>query len=211
MSVGILGRKLGMTQIINEKGEMVPVTVVEAGPCRVVQKKTVERDGYNAIQLGFLEKRVNLANKPEKGHFNGAKVPPMRYLREIRVDDPDSFEPGQEITVDIFQEGDFVDVTGISKGKGTAGVMKRWGFHGGKDSHGAEKVHRKPGSIGQAADPSRVFKGLKMAGRMGNERVTVQNLAVAGLRKEDNILLIKGAVPGHRKGLLIIRKAVKKG
>ncbi|MDH3975975.1 MAG: 50S ribosomal protein L3 [Deltaproteobacteria bacterium] len=211
MKEGIIGRKLGMTQIITDDGELVPVTVVEAGPCAVVQKKNVENDGYSAVQLGFLEKRSNLVGKPEKGHFNKTKVAPQRYLRELRVEDVDGFEIGQNITVDIFSDGDVVDVTGTSKGKGMAGVMKRWGFGGARASHGAEKIHRKPGSIGCSATPSRVFKGKKMAGRMGGERVTVQNLSIAKVRAEENILLIKGAVPGHNKGLLVIKKAVKKG
>lgn len=211
MKAGIIGRKLGMTQLVMESGEVVPVTVVEAGPCTVIQKKVSDRDGYDAIQISFLEKRANLASKPEKGHFNKAKTAPSRYLRELRLDDVSVYNPGDSLTVDVFSEGDYVDVTGISKGKGTAGVMKRWGFAGGRASHGAEKVHRKPGSIGCSADPARVFKGKKMPGRMGNEQVTVQNLAIAGVRKEDNILLIKGAVPGHKEGLLVIKKAVKKG
>ena len=211
MKAGIIGRKLGMTQLIMENGDAVTVTVVEAGPCQVVQKKSISVDGYNSVQLGYLDKRVNIVNKPLKGHFNKASVAPVRYLREIRCEDVDGYEAGQPVTVDMFSEGDFVDVTGVSKGKGTAGVMKRWGFGGGRASHGAEKVHRKPGSIGCSATPSRVFKGRKMAGRLGNARVTVQNLTVARVRSEENIILIKGAVPGHRDGLLIIKKAVKKG
>ncbi len=211
MESGILGRKVGMTQIVGESGEMIPVTVIEAGPCDVVQKKTVETDGYSAVQLGYFEKRATLANKADKGHFNKAKVHPARYLREIRVDDAAVFELGQKITVDMFSEGDFVDVSGISRGKGMAGVMKRWGFRGGRASHGAEKVHRKPGSIGCSADPAKVFKGRKMAGRMGGKRVTVQSVTVAKVRGEENLLLLKGAVPGHKTGLLIITKAVKKG
>jgi len=211
MKAGILGRKLGMTQITTETGEVMPVTVVEAGPCKVVQMKTTERDGYDAIQLGLLEKRAQLVTKPLKGHYAKAQVPPMRYLGEFRVEDAGSCQVGQTLNVDIFTEGDYVDVTGVSKGKGTAGVMKRWGFRGGKASHGAEKVHRKPGSIGCSADPARVFKGKKMAGRLGNKRVTVQNLQVLKVRKDDNILLIKGAIPGCKTGLLLINKAVKKG
>lgn len=211
MKAGIIGRKLGMTQILTDSGQVEPVTVVEAGPCEVVQKKTIEKDGYRAIQLGLLEKRVQLTSKPMKGHFAKAQVKPMRYLREIRLDDINSYELGQTLSVDIFNEGDYVDVTGVSKGKGTAGVMKRWGFRGGKASHGAEKVHRKPGSIGCSADPGRVFKGKKMAGRLGNKRVTVQNLQIVKVRKDDNILLIRGAVPGWKTGLLLINKAVKKG
>jgi len=211
MSAGILGRKLGMTQYIADNGDAIPVTVIEAGPCKVVQKKTVDTDGYNAVQLGFIEKRAGLINKPSRGRFNKVGVHPLRYLKELRTENIDGYEPGQDITVDIFKEGDFIDVTGTSKGKGTAGVMKRWGFSGGKASHGPEKVHRKPGSIGCSATPSRVFKGRKMAGRMGNKRETIQNLAIVKVISEDNILLVKGAVPGHNQGLLKIRKAVKKG
>lgn len=211
MRAGMLGIKLGMTQVVADSGEVIPVTVIQAEPCVVVQKKSVDKDGYSALQLGACEKRVTLFNKPEKGHFNKAKVQPARYLREIRVEDPDTFEVGQQITVDIFNEGDYIDISGVSKGKGTAGVMKRWGFSGGRASHGAEKVHRKPGSIGCSADPARVFKGKKMPGRMGNERVSIQSLSVVKVRAEDNLLLVKGAVPGHKNGLLIIKKAVKKG
>lgn len=208
---GILGRKIGMTHVLGDSGESIPVTVVEAGPCVVSQKKDLQRDGYSALQLAFQEKKPNLTSKAEKGHFSKANVSPMKIIREIRVDDTASVEEGQSVTVDIFNEGDIVDVTGVSRGKGTAGVMKRWGFGGGRASHGAEKVHRKPGSIGCSADPGKVFKGRKMPGRYGNKKVTVQNLTVAGIRKEDNILLIKGAVPGHPDGLVVIKKSVKKG
>lgn len=211
MKDGIIGRKLGMTRVIGESGEMIPVTVVEAGPCKVVQKKSAEKDGYSAIQIGCLEKRVNLANSPEKGHFNRAQLHPLRYLREIRLEDTSNYEVGDDITVDIFSEGDHVDVTGISKGKGMAGVMKRWGFAGGRASHGAEKIHRKPGSIGCSADPAKVYKGRKMPGQMGNKRVTTQNLSVVRVKADENLLLIKGALPGHKKGLIIIKKAVKEG
>lgn len=211
MKAGIVGRKIGMTQLIMDSGEVIPVTVVEAGPCKVIQRKTLEKDGYSAIQVGVFDKKVTLSNKPEKGHFNKAKVHPTCFVRELRVDDSNEYEVGQSICVDIFQEGDFLDVTGVSKGKGTAGVMKRWGFAGGRASHGAEKVHRVPGSIGNSADPSRVMKGKKLPGRMGAERVTVQSLSVVKVRPEDNLILIKGAVPGHNKGLLILKKAVKKG
>lgn len=211
MKAGILGIKLGMTQVITDDGQVIPVTVVEAGPCSVVQKKSADTDGYGAVQIGFSEKRTNLVNKPEKGHLNKGKIAPVRYLREFRVDDVDSYEMGQTYSADLFSEGEFIDVTGVSKGKGTAGGMKRWGFRGGRASHGAEKVHRKVGSIGCSAYPGKVFKGKKMPGRMGNERVTVQNLTVVRIQAEKNLLLIKGAVPGHKNGLLIIKKAVKKG
>ena len=211
MKAGILGRKIGMTQVIADSGEVIPVTVVEAGPCQVIQKKTVEKDGYSAVQLGVFEKKINLSSKPEKGHFNKAKVHPTRFVRELKVEDSNEYELGQTITAEVFQEGDVIDVTGVSKGKGTAGVMKRWGFGGGRASHGAEKVHRKPGSIGNSADPAKVFKGKKMPGRMGAERVTVQSLSVVQVRAEENLILVKGAVPGHNNGLLILKKAVKKG
>ena len=211
MKAGILGIKLGMTQVITDDGQVIPVTVVEAGPCSVVQKKSADTDGYGAVQIGFSEKRTNLINKPEKGHLNKGKIAPVRFLREFRVDDVDSYEMGQTYSADLFSEGEFIDVTGVSKGKGTAGGMKRWGFRGGRASHGAEKVHRKVGSIGCSAYPGKVFKGKKMPGRMGNERVTVQNLTVVRIQAEKNLLLIKGAVPGHKNGLLIIKKAVKKG
>ncbi|MBE9503332.1 MAG: 50S ribosomal protein L3 [Proteobacteria bacterium] len=211
MTVGILGRKIGMTQLIADNGEVIPVTVVEAGPCQVIQRKTVGKDGYSAIQLGAFEKKINLSNKPEKGHFNKAKVHPARFVKELKVEDSNEYELGQTITADVFQAGDFIDVTGVSKGKGTAGVMKRWGFAGAPASHGAEKIHRKPGSIGNSADPARVFKGKKLPGRMGSERVTIQSLSVVQVRAEDNLILVKGAVPGHSNGLLILKKAVKKG
>ena len=211
MNAGILGRKLGMTQLIDEGGEVTPVTVVQAGPCKIVQLKTVDSDGYSAIQLGLCEKKVNLSNKPEKGHYNKAKVHPAQFLREVRVDDTSEFELGQTLSVEMFEIGDYIDVVGVSKGKGTAGAMKRWGFSGGRASHGAEKVHRKVGSIGNSADPAKVFKGKKMPGRMGAERVTVQSLSVVKISVEENILFIKGAVPGHKQGLLVLKKAVKKG
>jgi large subunit ribosomal protein L3 len=211
MSAGIIGVKKGMTQIISDTGEMIPVTVVEASSGRVVQKKTIENDGYSSIQVGAGEKRSGLFNKPEKGHFNKAKVMPARFLKEFRVEDSSVYELGQEIAVDTFSVGDFVDVTGTSKGKGFAGAMKRWNFSGQRASHGAEKVHRKVGSIGNATYPGKVFKGKKMPGHMGNEQVTIQNITVVAVRPEDNLIMLKGAVPGHEKGLLIINKSVKKG
>lgn len=211
MSAGIIGIKRGMTQIISETGEMIPVTVVEAPTGRVVQRKTVDSDGYSSIQVGAGEKRVGLFNKAEKGHFNKAKVSPARFLKEFRVEDSSAYELGQEISLDSFSAGDYVDVTGVSKGKGFAGAMKRWGFKGQRASHGAEKVHRKVGSIGNATYPGKVFKGKKMPGHMGNERVTIQNITVVAVRPEENLIMLKGAVPGHEKGLIIINKAVKKG
>lgn len=204
---GILGRKIGMTQIFDESGNAIPVTVIEAGPCPVVQVKTVENDGYNAVQLGFLEVKEKSVNKPLLGHFRKAGVKPTRYLREIRADDVSDVKPGDVIDVSIFSEGDLVDVTGWSKGRGFAGVMKRWGFHGSRASHGAEKDHRHPGSIGSSTFPARVVKGKKMAGRYGGERVTVKNLLVVKVDPENNMLVVKGSVPGPPNGLLIIRKA----
>lgn len=206
---GIIGRKIGMTQIFKEDGTVVPVTVVEAGPVVVVQKKTVEIDGYNAIQVGFGDINEKKLNKPLKGHFAKASVPFKKYLKEIRVNNPDEFEIGQEIYVDIFKEGDRVDVTGISKGKGTQGPVKRYGFGRGRETHGS-KMHRTAGGMGAATYPGRVFKGHRMAGRMGGERVTVQNLEVVRVDKERNLMLIKGAIPGPKKGIVTIKETVKK-
>ncbi|HIN28965.1 MAG: 50S ribosomal protein L3 [Candidatus Poribacteria bacterium] len=206
---GILGRKVGMTQVFDESGEAIPVTVIEAGPCTVVQIKTTERDGYNAVQIGFFDRKDSKFNKPKLGHFEKANVEPKRYLKELRVDVPDDISVGSAIDSSTFSVGDLVDVTGVSKGKGFAGVVKRWGFAGGRKSHGGEQDHRRPGSIGQSAQPSRVFKGQKMPGRMGNKKATVQNLQVVKADPERNLLLVKGAVPGSRNGLLVIRRAVK--
>jgi large subunit ribosomal protein L3 len=206
---GILGRKVGMTQVFDESGEAIPVTVIEAGPCTVVQIKTTERDGYNAAQVGFFDRKDSKFNKPKLGHFEKANVEPKRYLKELRVDVPDDISVGSAIDSSTFSVGDLVDVTGVSKGKGFAGVVKRWGFAGGRKSHGGEQDHRRPGSIGQSAQPSRVFKGQKMPGRMGNKKATVQNLQVVKADPERNLLLVKGAVPGSRNGLLVIRRAVK--
>ena len=201
---GIIGRKIGMTRIFNDKGESVPVTVIEAGPCPVVQVKTKEKDGYNAIQIGFGQLKKKHANKPLLGHFDKAGVEPARILREIRVDDPSAFEVGSEIRADIFRVGEKVSVTGFSKGKGFQGVVKRWGFGGCGDSHGS-KSHRKPGSIGQCATPSRVWKNKKMAGHTGNRRVTVRNLEVVRVDAERNVIAVKGAVPGHTKAYVIVK------
>jgi len=203
----ILGRKVGMTQLFTENGECVPVTVIEAGPCIVVQKKTMERDGYTAVQLGFGDKRENLFNKPQKGHFTKAGVKPKRYLREVRVDDVDSYEVGQEIKVDIFAPGEHVDVVGVSKGRGFSGGIKRHGFHRGPMAHGS-KYHRRPGSLA-AKGPARVFKGRKLPGHYGAERVTVQNLEVVRVDAGQNLLAVKGAVPGPRGGLVTVKRSVK--
>ncbi|MGQ9780589.1 MAG: 50S ribosomal protein L3 [Bacillota bacterium] len=209
MAKGILGRKIGMTQIFGADGQLIPVTVVEAGPCVVVQKKTTAVDGYDAIQLGFGEKRERLFNKPLRGHFAKHGVTPRRFLREIRLEEGDpSYEVGQEIKVDIFREGEYVDVTGKSKGKGFAGVIKRWNFNRAPMAHGS-MYHRRTGSL-CATDPARVFKNRKLPGRMGGERVTIQGLRVVKVDPERNLLLVKGAVPGPKGGLLIIKETVKR-
>jgi large subunit ribosomal protein L3 len=209
MPRGILGKKLGMTQIFKE-GEVIPVTVIKAGPCVVTQIKSEDKDGYSAIQIGFEEAKEKHVNKPLKGHFEKAGVPPHRYLAEVRLEngEKENYKLGQKITVDIFKEGEKVDVTGVSKGKGFAGVVKRWGFRGFPASHGA-RYHRAGGSIGMAAFPARVIKGMKMPGRMGNRKVTVQNLEIVDIDKEKNLLLVKGAVPGHKGSLIFIKEAVK--
>ncbi len=206
MSKMILGRKLGMTQVWSENDEIVPVTVIEAGPCVVSQIKTKETDGYEAIQMGFGSIKAKHVNKPMAGHFAKAGVEPMRYLRELRVDDASAHEVGEVITVEAFAETEKVNVTGTSKGKGFAGVIKRHGFGGGPGGHGSH-FHRAPGSIGQCAYPSRVFKGVRMAGHMGNERVTVRNLKVVRVDAEHNVILVKGAVPGANNGMVMIRDA----
>ncbi|MCD6099374.1 MAG: 50S ribosomal protein L3 [Candidatus Marinimicrobia bacterium] len=204
--VGILGKKLGMTQIFSEDGLAIPVTIVEAGPCKVVQVKTLENDGYSAVQLGFEKKPERLVNKPMMGHFRKHKVEPFRFLREFR-DFPEEYcEVGKEVTVEVFEEGNIVKVTGISKGKGFQGVVKRHGFGGGPRTHGQSDRLRAPGSIGASAFPSRVIKGLRMAGRMGGKQVTVKGLTIVKIDKENNLLFIKGAVPGARNSLLIIRR-----
>lgn len=207
MAKVVLGRKVGMTQILTDEGKAIPVTVIEASPCVVTQKKTVETDGYTAVQIGFEEVRETLLNKPQKGHLNKAGVKPLRVLREFRVENVDEYEVGQEIKVDIFAEGDKIDVVGTSKGRGFAGVIKRHGYHRGPMSHGS-KYHRGVGSLG-AMEPARVFKGRKLPGHLGVERVTVQNLEVVRVDAERNLLAVKGAVPGPRGGLLVIKNAVK--
>lgn len=209
MKKGIVGRKVGMTQLFNENGHAVPVTVIEAGPCVVIQKKTVEKDGYSAIQVGFKAKKGHRVNRPLMGHFKKAGKGAFYSMRELKVEDADSFELGQEITADIFKEGEYVDVTGYSKGRGFQGVVKRHGFSGGPGSHGS-MFHRAPGAIGQCASPSRVWKNQKMPGQFGNERVTVMNLRVERILPDKNLILVKGAVPGTRNGMVIVRKALKK-
>ena len=206
---GILGQKLGMTQIFDDT-HAIPVTVIQAGPCVVVQVKTEETDGYRAVQLAYGETRPRDVTKPTKGHFEhhgGAEA--LRHIVELRTDDTDRYEPGQELRADMFAPGDLVDVVGVSKGKGFSGVMKRHGFRGLGGGHGVSKKHRSPGSIGACATPSRVFKGMRMAGQFGNQRVTMLNLEVVQADPERNILLVKGAVPGAAGGLVMIRTAVK--
>lgn len=205
---GILGRKIGMTQIFTEAGMVIPVTVVEAGPMIVTQIKTVETDGYNAIQVGYGDIKTKNVNKPTKGHFEKAGVEYKKALREFIVEDPAAYQIGQEIKADIFAEGNKIDVTGISKGKGTQGAIKRHNQSRGPMSHGS-KYHRGPGSKGAGTTPGRVFKGQTEAGRMGNEQVTVQNLEVVKVDTERNLLLIKGAIPGPKKGMLTIKETVK--
>jgi len=208
MNIGILGKKVGMTRLFGDHGQVISVTVIEAGPCPIVQIKTEATDGYEAIQIGFAQKRENSINEPLRGHFKKANCPPVRFLKEFRTDNVENFQLGEQLTVEIFSPGELVDISGISKGKGFSGVMKRWGFKGGKATHGAE-THRAPGSIGASASPSRVFKGLPMAGRMGGKRITVQNLEVVKVDTEKSLLVVRGSVPGPRDGLLMIRKAVK--
>ena len=205
---GILGTKLGMTQVFDET-RAVPVTVIKAGPCVVAQIKTEERDGYDAVQLAFGDVRPNKVTKPMKGHYEANSAEPRRHLVELRTADAGTYEPGQELRADLFEAGDVVDVVGVSKGKGFAGVMKRHGFAGLKASHGTHRVHRAPGAIGACATPSRVFKGMRMAGNHGNSRVTVLNLTVVQADPERNLLLVKGAVPGPEGGLVMVRSAVK--
>src|SRR5947209_12478710 len=207
---GILGEKLGMTQVFDENNRMVPVTVVKAGPCVVTQIRTQEKDGYTALQLAFGQIDPRKVTKPVAGHFKAANVTPRRHLVELRTDSIEGFTVGQELGVDVFAEGVRVDVTGTTKGKGTAGVMKRHGFHGLGAGHGTQRKHRAPGSIGACATPGRVFKGLKMAGRMGGVRTTVQSLTVYAVDPERGLLLIKGAIPGPSGRVVLVRSAAKK-
>lgn len=205
----ILGKKVGMTQIVDEKGIIIPVTIIEAGPCFVTQKKTVENDGYSAIQLGFGDLRQKSLNKPKAGHLKKSGSPAVKYLREFRVANLDDYQEGQKIDASIFATGDTVDVIGTSKGKGFAGGVKRHGFSGGPKTHGQSDRWRAPGSIGAGTTPGRVWKGTRMAGRMGNDRVTVQNLKVALVDAEKNVIAVRGAIPGAKNSLVIVRKAVK--
>ena len=209
MQKGIIGKKIGMTQIFDENGKVVPVTVVEAGPCVVSQKKTVENDGYAAVQIGFGDLKAQKVKKPMAGHFAKANVAPKRTLREFRFDDIDAYNVGDLVKADVFAAGDKVDVTGTSKGKGYAGVIKRWNFQRLKESHGSGPVARHGGSIGSCSDPSRVYPGKKMAGHLGSERVTVQNLQVVKVDAENNLIAIKGAIPGPNGGTVVIHDTVK--
>jgi len=203
---GIVGKKIGMSRIFNQDGQAIPVTVIEAGPCPVVQMKTEEKEGYNAVQLGFGQKRKNLFTLPISGHFAKAKVEPRRILKEIRTDQVEGVTVGQEVKVDIFVIGEKVKVTGISKGLGFQGVVRRYKFRGGPKTHGQSDRMRAPGSVGSSSYPSRTFKGQRMAGRMGGEKVTIKNLVVVGVDVEKNLLLVRGAVPGKKNSYLTIRK-----
>ena len=210
---GILGKKVGMTQVFNDRGEVIPVTVIEAGPCYVAQIKTVERDGYSAVQLGFEEAKPKRLTKPQLQHLQKSSLPALRYLREFRTNGDDSgqsdLQEGQKVTVDIFEAGEYVDVIGNSKGRGFAGVVKRHGFGGGPKTHGQSDRHRAPGSIGACTTPGRVFKGKRMPGRMGGDRITAQGLKVMMVDPERNLLVVRGAVPGAKNGLLLVRQARK--
>lgn len=208
---GILGTKLGMTQIFDEDNRVIPVTVVEAGPCVVTQIRTIETDGYNAIQIAYGDIDPRKTNKPATGHFKKAGVTPRRHVAEIRMNDVSAYELGQDVTVEIFEGITFVDVTGTTKGKGYAGAMKRHGFAGQGAAHGNQAAHRRVGGIGACATPGRVFKGTRMAGRMGNDRVTTQNLKVQKIDADANLILIKGAIPGNRGGIVTVKTAVKGG
>ncbi|HCR11849.1 50S ribosomal protein L3 [Solidesulfovibrio sp.] len=205
-TLGILGRKLGMTRIFGDDGSIIPVTVIEAGPCPVTQVKTMEKDGYNAMQLGFDTIPERKVNKPAKGHLDKAARGYFRVLREIRLDGPSAFEQGMDVTVDIFAPGETVKVTGTSIGKGFAGVMKRWNFAGLKKTHGTEKAHRSGGSIGNNTEPGKVMKGKRMAGHMGARTVTVMGIEVVDVRPEQNLILVKGQVPGPRNCVVMVRK-----
>ncbi len=210
MRKGLIGKKIGMTQLFDESGKVIPVTVVEAGPCVVVQKKTVENDGYEAVQVGFGDVKVTRVNKPLAGHFKKADVAPKKVLKEFRLADTASVNVGDILKADVFAVGDRVDVVGTSKGKGTAGAIKRWNFGRLKESHGTGPVARHAGSLGACSDPSRVYKGKKLAGHLGAERVTIQNLDVVKVDAENNLIAIKGAIPGPKGGIVVLADTVKK-
>ncbi len=209
MKKGIIGKKIGMTQIFDEVGNVIPVTIIEAGPCVVAQKKTVETDGYNAVQLGFKDVSEKRVTKPAKGHFEKAGVAVKKHLKEFRLDDISAINVGDVITADTFASGDKVDVTGMTKGRGYTGAVKRWGNHILKMTHGTGPIHRQVGSMGANSTPSRVFKNKKMAGQYGNEQVTILNLKVVKIDSEKNLIAIKGAVPGAKDGIVFIRDSVK--
>ena len=209
MKKGLIGKKIGMTQLFDENGKVIPVTVVEAGPCTVVQKKTVGNDGYAAVQVGYGDVKITRVNKPEAGHFKKANVAPKKVLREFRLEDTDALNVGDVLKADVFAAGDRVDVVGTSKGKGTAGAIKRWNFSRLKESHGTGPVARHAGSLGACSDPSRVYKGKKLAGHLGAERVTIQNLDVVKVDVENNLIAIKGAIPGPKGGIVILADTVK--
>ena len=208
MKKGLIGKKIGTTQLFDENGKVIPVTVVEAGPCTVVQKKTIENDGYEAIQVGFGDVKVQRVNKPMAGHFKKADVAPKKVLKEFRLENIADVNVGDVLKADIFAVGDRVDVVGTSKGKGTAGVIKRWNFSRLKETHGTGPVHRHGGSLG-VIDPARIFKGKKMAGHLGTEKVTVQNLDIVKVDVENNLIAIKGAIPGPKNGIVVIADSVK--
>ena len=210
MQKGLIGKKIGMTQLFDENGKVIPVTVVEAGPCTVVQKKTVENDGYAAVQVGFGDVKVQRVNKPQAGHFKKADIAPKKVLKEFKLEDTESINVGDILKADVFAAGDKVDVVGTSKGKGTAGVIKRWNFSRLKESHGTGPNVRHGGSIGACADPGKVIKGKKMAGHLGSERVTVQNLDIVKVDVENNLIAIKGAIPGPKGGIVVIADTVKR-
>ncbi len=210
MQKAIIGKKVGMTQLFDDKGNVVPVTVIEAGPCTVIQKKTVENDGYNAVQFGFKDVSDKKVTKPAKGHFDKAEVAPKKVLKEFRFEDIETLNVKDIVKADVFAEGDRVDVVGTSKGKGFAGVIKRWNHHRLKMTHGVGPVHREVGSMGANSSPSRVFKGKKMAGHLGCERVTIQNLDVVKVDVENNLIALKGAIPGPKGGIVCITDSVKK-
>lgn len=210
MQKGLIGKKIGMTQLFDEKGNVVPVTVVEAGPCPVVMKKTLENDGYEAVQIGFGDIKVQKLNKPMKGHFDKAGTAAKKTLKEFKLDDINALNVGDILKADIFATGDVVDVVGTSKGKGTAGAIKRWNFSRLKESHGTGPVARHAGSLGACSDPSRVYKGKKLAGHLGHERVTIQNLSIVKVDAENNLIAIKGAIPGPKGGIVLIKDSVKK-
>lgn len=209
MKKGLIGKKIGMTQLFDENGKVIPVTVVEVGPCTVVQKKTVENDGYAAVQVGYGDVKITRVNKPEAGHFKKANVAPKKVLREFRLEDTDALNVGDVLKADVFAAGDRVDVVGTSKGKGTAGAIKRWNFSRLKESHGTGPVARHAGSLGACSDPSRVYKGKKLAGHLGAERVTIQNLDVVKVDVENNLIAVKGAIPGPKGGIVILADTVK--